>query len=313
MGVVLDNLLSRLEPFLQTPDLEELCAARPQEVLLEIAKQGWQTREAPELTLEYWERLCFVLSNVDGGRFDVDTQPKVSTRLPGGHRFEATIGKPMAETQMGIAIRIKRKVQVSLTDFGLPEFLQTKIIEAMERGENIIVSGGTSSGKTTFLNCLIQYIPLIERIITIEDTRELDVPHNNREHFLVSRNEKDAVYGYNDAFDQSMRKRPDRILAGELSIANALYLIPLLDTGHKGFMTTVHSNSCRLAIEKTIPKKVGLSGHPSHDVGEYLRDNVEWVIQIQKVKEGTSAKRQITEVWQPQNNYFWHWKGNQQK
>lgn len=308
MSVVLDNLLKRLEPFLQTPNLAELVAVRPQEVQLEIAGQkGWVIEEAPDLTLEYWDRLCYVLSNLDEAFYSPQNQSKVSTRLPGGHRFEATIGKPMAETKMDVAIRIKRKVSVQLKDFGVPEFLQTKIVKAMEVGDNLIVSGGTSSGKTTLLNCLIKHIPLDQRIITIEDTRELDVPHNNCSHHLVSRNDKNAVYSYIDAFDQSMRKRPDRIIAGELSITNTHCLIALLDTGHKGFCTTVHANTPKLAIEKTIPKKVALSGHPSDDTAEFLKDTVDYVIQINKVEENDQVKRQITEVWQPQTNYYWHW------
>lgn len=307
MSVVLDVLLKPLVEFLKVPDLVELSAVRPKEVWLEIANQGYNEREAPELSYEYWQRLCYILSNYDGRIFDPKTQPRVSARLPGGHRFEAMVGQTVDESELSVSIRLRRNVQITLSDFGLPEFLQTSLISAMEEGQSIIISGGTSSGKTTFLNRLLQYIPPHKRVLSVEDTRELDIQQKQRVSYVVSRNEARPTIDWHHVIDHLMRSRPDLIIAGELSIANTFPLISLLDTGHRGFMTTVHSNTCRLAIEKTIPKKVALSGHPSHDIADFLKDTVDWVIQINKVEEGTNVKRQVTEVWQPQTGYTWHW------
>lgn len=307
MGIVLEVLLKPLEGFLQTENLVELSVIKPEEVWLEIADRGYECREAPELTYDYWERLCYVLSNSDGRVFDPKIQPRVSTRLPGGHRFEAMVGQTVDDSELSISIRLKRQIQVTLDDFGIPEFLQEKMIASTQEGQSIIISGGTSSGKTTFLNRLIQYIPAHKRILSVEDTRELDIQQPQRVCYVVSRNEKNPTIGWHHVIDHLMRSRPDLVIAGELSIANTFPLISLLDTGHKGFMTTVHSNTCHLALEKTIPKKVALSGHPSQDVADFLKDTVDWVIQINKVEQGKSVKRQVTEVWQPQTGYIWHW------
>ena len=94
------------------------------------------------------------------------------------------------------------------------------------------------------------------------------------------------------------------IVAGELSIANTFAMISLLDTGHRGFMSTVHSNACHLALEETIPTKVHLSGRTIPGISDYLKKTVDWVIQIQKVQEGSSFQRRVIEVWQPQQNRF---------
>lgn len=309
MSVVLNNLLKRLEPFLQTPNLEELFICRPQEIRIRFAGQQEKERieEEPELTLEYWDRLCYVLSNLGKVFYNPEIQPKVSTILPGGHRFEGTIGNKIKESKLSIAIRVKRNVQVSLAAFGLPEFLQEKIIKAIEIGDNLIVSGGTGSGKTTFLNSLITHVPLHQRIITVEDTDELVVPHANRIGFLLDRNEKNPDYGYNEAINQAMRKTPDRLIVGELSVENTFPSIRLLQSGHKGYLTSIHSDSCRSALEDTMPMNVTLSGNPAQGIAELLKQKVDWVVQVNKVEVGSGVKRQVTEVWQPQTGYTWHW------
>ncbi len=300
---VLVTKLKPLEALLKSPSLIELSVVRSGEVILEIADQGFEYREVPELTTKYWESLCYTLGNLKGEAFNPETQPRMSTRLPGGHRFEAMIGKSV-ESGLSVSIRLNRQIAVSLVDFGLPENIQSELIEAVEEGQSMIISGGTSSGKTTFLKAVIQYIPLEKRILTVEDTRELELPHVNKVQYVVSRNEKDPTIDWPQVIDHLMRSRPDIIIAGELSIANTFSLISLLDTGHKGFMTTVHSNSCQLALEETIPTKVHLSGRNIPSISNYLKKTVDWVIQIQKVQEGSNFRRKVVEVWQPQKEKF---------
>jgi type IV secretory pathway ATPase VirB11/archaellum biosynthesis ATPase len=222
-----------------------------------LADKGYVFKEVSELSIEYWTNLCYVLGNKKGEVFNPETQPRMSTRLPGGHRFEAMIGKAV-DSGLSVSIRMNRNMPLSLEDFGLPSSIQNELIKAVREGESILVSGGTSSGKTTFLKALIQYIPLEKRVLT-EDTPELEVSHLNKVHYLVNRNENSPVISWPQVIDHLMRSRPDVIIAGELSIANTFALISLLDTGHRGFMTTVHSNSAKLAIEETIPTKVRLA------------------------------------------------------
>lgn len=247
--------------------------------------------------------LCYVLGNKKGEVFNPEKQPRMSTRLPGGHRFEAMIGKSV-DSGLSISIRINRQVSVTLEEFGLPFSVQNELIEAVREGESILVSGGTSSGKTTFLKALIQHIPLEKRVLTVEDTRELEVPHSNKVQYVVNRNEKAPIISWPQVIDHLMRSRPDVIIAGELSIANIFALISLLDTGHRGFMTTVHSNSAKLAIEETIPTKVRLAEINIPSLSDYLKKTIDWVIQIQKIQQGTVFKRRVVEIWRPQKNRF---------
>ena len=300
---VIKAKLKPLESLLSLPDLVEISTMRAGEVALEMTHTGYAFKEMPELTLDYWTKLCYVLGNKDGVVFDPVNQPRISTRLPGGHRFEAMIGKSV-ESGVSVSIRLNRKVPVSFEDFGISKALKEEIINAVEEGQAIIISGGTSSGKTTFLNLLIQHIPLHKRILTVEDTRELELPHRNCVSYIVSRNEKNPTIDWPQVIDHLMRSRPDIIVAGELSIANTFALISLLDTGHRGFMSTVHSNACHLALEETIPTKVHLSGRSIPGISDYLKKTVDWVIQIQKVQEGSSFQRRVVEVWQPQQNRF---------
>lgn len=303
---VISVKLKPLADFLVLPNLIELSAVRPEEIALEIVGQGYKFIKAPALTTDYWTKLCYVLGNKDGVVFDPVTQPRISTRLPEGHRFEAMIGKTV-DSGLSVSIRLKRHVNLTFADFGVPIDWQHALTTAVQEGQAILISGGTSSGKTTFLNLLMTLIPDHQRVLTVEDTRELDLHHRNAVSYVVSRNEKSPALEWSHLIDHLMRSRPDLIIAGELSIANTFALISLLDTGHRGFMTTVHANSCHLALEETIPTKVHLSGRSLTGLSEYLKKTVDWVIQVQKVSKGQAVKRQVTEIWQPQKHFYWHW------
>lgn len=310
MGVFLDHLLEPLQDLLKTKDLEELSAVRPGEVFLKLAGQKVDICiQRPDLTYKYWETLFYALSNNAGVVFHPLTQPRVSTRLPDGRRFEGMTEHSVEKNLMQVAIRLQRDAEVTLDDYGIPQFLQAKLIAATAEGQSIIVSGGTSSGKTTFLNRLIQYIPLHKKVLTVEDTSELRVPHQKRYCYIVSRNEENPLFGYQQVIDSMMRNTPDIIIAGELSVVNTFPTLRLLQTGHRGFMTSVHSDDCRTALEETIPMNVKLSGQPYQGVDDFLKKKVDWVIQINKVEQDDTIKRQVTEVWQPVLNDHWQWSG----
>ncbi|MEN8237545.1 MAG: ATPase, T2SS/T4P/T4SS family, partial [Pseudomonadota bacterium] len=135
-----------------------------------------------------------------------------------------------------------------------------------------------------------------KRVLSVEDTRELVIPHQNQVNYVVSRNEATPAVGYSHVIDHLMRSRPDIILAGELSIANTFPVLRLLNSGHKGFMCTLHANSPNLALDEAIPANVMLSGNPAQGVSEYLRKTVDVVIQLHRLPSG---KREVTEVLFP--------------
>jgi len=296
-NAVLDTLLEPLWPFLKTPDLIELSVVRPLEVGLEIAGNGYQFVDAPHLDYEYWRFLCHVLANRSGVAFHPVRQPRISTALPEGHRFEAMLGKNV-DKALSISIRIKRNIHTELEAFGVFGDIKAQIIQMVQEGVNLLVSGGTSSGKTTFLNQLIRYIPLEKRILTVEDTRELDIPHINQKSYIVSRNETNTVIGYPEVIDHLVRSRPDVIIAGEVSVANAFPIVRMLNSGHAGFMATIHANTPELALTAAMPQNIQLAGLNSSGISDLLYQTLDIVLQLHRSEKG---RREVTEILFPKS------------
>ena len=253
-------------------------------------------------------------------------QPIVSTRLPGGHRFEAMLGKTVIESGVSVSIRIKRNFRAGLDTFGVssnarhllagrlnspvsspgirslagvPGDVAAWLAQSVAEGRNILISGGTSSGKTTLLNALVQSIPEDKRVLCVEDTREVDLPHiKNKNFYVVSRNEANPNVGYGEVFDHMMRSHPQIIIAGELSIRNAYPALLLMNSGHRGFMCTMHANSARMALEEGFYQRITLSGRAviKRDLVEYLKSAIDLVIQC---GPGPDGKRRVLEIWEP--------------
>lgn len=298
VDAILESQLEPLAKYLGRRGLVELAVNKPGEVALEFAGKGWVTEKAPELSIRYCDALCHSLANKAGHVFDPIAQPIVSTRLPGGHRFQAMMGKAV-RSGIALSVRVRRRATATLEEFGVAGALKAQIETAMATGANIVISGGTSSGKTTLANLLLPLIPADRRILTIEDTAELEAPHRNQVNFLVSRNETGVATGYGDVFDHAMRSRPDQILLGELSIPNAFASLVLLNSGHRGFLTTIHANSPGLALDEGFYQRIALAGHrevAADYLAAYLRRTVDLVIQVAKV--GRDEWR-VTELWWP--------------
>lgn len=301
-GSAVDAVLgAKIEPLaaaLRRRGLVELNCNAPGEVWLEFEGGRRIAEKAPALSADYWRKLCHILANSGGVVFDPESQPFVSTRLPGGHRFEAMVSG-FCETGLSVSIRMFRHAGVSLAEFGLTGRWAEKVTEAVRAGQTIFVSGGTSSGKTTLLNLLVEHVPEGKRVLTVEDTRELVVPHRDRNHFTPPRHSVAGIpspVDYARIIDHLMRSRPDVIIAGELSIANTFPALRLLNTGHKGFMCTLHANSARLALEEAVEFNCNLAGHRIIDLGRYMRRTVDLVIQVMRLAGG---ERRVIEIWEP--------------
>lgn len=169
-------------------------------------------------------------------------------------------------------------------------------LAARER-KNIIISGGTSTGKTTLLNAILQDIDTHERIITIEDTPEISPPHPNWLSLLASKGEQGtARVTIQDLLEASLRLRPDRILLGELRGKEAYTFLRAVNTGHPGSITTIHADTPYGAIEQialmVMQANLGLK---HEEIMQYIQSIVDIVIQLKRVK----GKRVITEIWYP--------------
>jgi pilus assembly protein CpaF len=236
-----------------------------------------------------------------GRRID-ESSPMVDARLADGSRVNAVI-PPLALKGPSITIRkfLKRKLQgADLIQFGsvspdMLEFLHT----AVERGANIIISGGTGSGKTTLLNVLSNYIPDDERIVTVEDAAELQLSQPN----LVSLEARPAnmegkgAIPIRDLVKNCLRMRPDRIVVGECRGGEALDMLQAMNTGHDGSLTTLHANTPRDCIARleVMTLMAGLD-LPVQAIREQISSAVDLIVQQSRFSCGSRRVTHVTEV-----------------
>lgn len=271
-------LLNALKPFRRYYDnaaTEEIAINRAGEIYAKPLGGDWEPHQAPEISIKLLHALCRMLANVTEQDFDPNALPILSATLPGGHRFQAVIGPnvryDMSDTH-GVALCIRRfdkDKKFRMEDFNLrpgekavtvdeahrgmrkkrySEFIYEDLVGAVSNGEAVLISGATATGKTTFLNALVEHIPLDRRIVTVEDTREVMVKHENRVHFVVSRTAAANKVTYAHVLDAIVRMTPDVIICGEISITNAKSIYRLMTTGHANFMATIHADSPEMAL-----------------------------------------------------------------
>ena len=236
-----------------------------------------------------------------GRRID-ESSPMVDARLPDGSRVNAII-EPLAIDGATLTIRrfgTKRLSMDDLVRFGsiIPE--ASGLLKAMvEARLNIVVSGGTGSGKTTFLNILSNYIPNGERIVTIEDAAELML---NQDHIVRLESRPANIEGrgavtIRDLVKNSLRMRPDRIVIGECRSGEALDMLQAMNTGHDGSLTTLHANTPRDALAR-LETLVLMAGFdlPVRAIREQVASAVDAIVQIERLRDGSRKVTSITEV-----------------
>lgn len=247
--------------------------------------------------------------------------PLLSATLPDGSRIQF-VGPPATRGPPAFAIRKHKSAKLTLEHYddagafhsalvtrdesshdGVLETVEQLLndgnhvaaLRAAVRGRlNILVSGGTSTGKTTFLNALIAEIPKSERLILIEDTPELQFDHENAVGLISSRSPLgEAAVDANDLVSASLRMRPDRILLGELRGHEAFAFLRAINTGHPGSMTTIHADSADGAFEQlALLVLQGGSGLLRDDIHSYARSAIGVVVQLQR-NEGLRGVAEI--------------------
>ncbi|MBL0338476.1 MAG: P-type DNA transfer ATPase VirB11 [Rhodospirillaceae bacterium] len=317
----LESYIIPLRRFLDNPDLTEICINGPGEVFTE-GKQGWQKYNIPELNLDW----LFQLANAIAAYTKQDIQeshPIVSCSLPTGERVQIVIPPATEKDTVSFTIRKPNSKTFSLDeleknglfDKTLPASSEVTTEEhelcalrdkkawksffdlAVKTRKNILISGATGSGKTTFSKTLIRSIPDHERVITIEDTRELTVYNENKVHLLYSKDGQGlAKVGPKHLLESALRMRPDRILLQELRDGTAFFYLRNVNSGHPGSITTVHANSAELAFEQlTLLVKESEGGRDLErsDIRSMLYMFVDVVVQMKR----ENGRFLITEVF----------------
>ena len=299
---VSDEILGHgpLEPLLRDPDVTEIMVNGANHIFIERAGKIYPTdaRFTDEVHLR---RIIDKIVGRIGRRVD-EASPLVDARLPDGSRVNAVVA-PVALD--GAVLTIRKFAADPFTDKDLISFGTftqpvRDFLWACVRGRrNIIISGGTGSGKTTTLNVVSSYLPEDERIVTIEDAAELQL-HQDHVLRLESRPaniEGSGAITIRDLVRNSLRMRPDRIVVGEVRDGAALDMLQAMNTGHDGSITTVHANSARdsLARLETMVLMAGVD-LPVRAIREQVAGAVDLIIQQARLKDGTRRITQITEV-----------------
>lgn len=241
------------------------------------------------------------IANRVGRRVD-ESSPTCDARLPDGSRVNIVI-PPIAIDGTSISIRKFKKQSIDLgqlVDFGAmsPEMAKVLMIAARCR-LNILISGGTGSGKTTMLNALSQFISEKERIVTIEDAAELKLlqPHVVRLETRTAGIEGSGAIDQRDLVINSLRMRPDRIIVGECRGAEAFEMLQAMNTGHDGSMSTLHANTPRDAISRVESMvMMATSNLPLEAIRRTIVSAVDIVVQISRLHDGSRKVMSITEV-----------------
>ena len=314
----LDAWLEPLLPMLARPEVTDLFINRPGEVWLETLGGKLEQHAAPEIDEARLWRIARQVASL-GHQAISRAHPLLAASLPGGARIQV-VAPPATRGAMAIAIRKHVVADLGLADYLAdgafaatrfsrgwsaarpvdvptshePDALHAFLAEAVRRRRNIIVSGGTSTGKTTFLNALIREIPPDERLILIEDTAELTLRHANAVGLLAVKGDQgEAQVNADDLLQASLRMRPDRIILGELRGAEAYTFLRAVNTGHPGSMTSIHADSPQGAIEQLalIILQSGVALR-REDIVSYVLGVVDLVIQLER----RGGVRQIAQI-----------------
>jgi len=236
-----------------------------------------------------------------GRRID-DSSPMVDARLADGSRVNAII-PPLAVDGPHLSIRKFRRDVLSDQDFLRHESMTPEMLELMQglvkARLNILVTGGTGSGKTTLLNCLSESIPHDERVVTIEDSAELQLrqPHVVRLETRPANIEGQGEVTQRRLVINSLRMRPDRIIVGEVRGAEAIDMLQAMNTGHDGSITTLHANTPRDALHRleTMVSMASLN-LPEKGVRAQIASAIDAIIHVQRMSDGTRKVLAISEV-----------------
>ena len=321
-GVYLRKFLSPIQPFLMQDGVSEVCVNRPGECWVEEqGARGMVRKEIPEMTERSLTQLARQIAATSHQEVN-QRKPLLSAALPTGERIQIVL-PPAALDGGGFSIRRQVVQHLTLDDYAergafksvhltapdhrspldlrLAELLaahdwEAFLSAAVAGRKNMLIVGGTSTGKTTFFNAVARAIPAEERLLSIEDTPELELPQPNTFRLLASKGGQGlAKVSIQDLLEAALRLRPDRILLGELRGAEAYTFLQAVNTGHPGSISTLHADSPRAAFERlalmVMQANLGLG---RAEILEYIRSVVEVIVQLTRLPNG---ERIVSEIY----------------
>ncbi|WP_201832837.1 P-type DNA transfer ATPase VirB11 [Microvirga zambiensis] len=318
LPVFLRQACEPIRPWLDDPQVIEIMCNRPGEVWIESTRHAdMQRHEVPALSSLQIQRIAQQVASYTNQSVN-DVTPLLSAAMPFGERFQGVLS-PAAPHGGMFSIRKQVIRDLSLENYlemgafdnvnvsgprevdpddideadeaflellgdPSPEGRMRAIRFAVENKYTVLVAGGTSSGKTTFLNALLKVVPLSERILSLEDTQELKPPQPNWGALLASKGDQGlAKVTVQDLLEAAMRLRPDRLLLGEIRGADAFTFLQAVNTGHPGSLSTVHANSPQTAVIRVAMAclQAGL-GLTKAELMDIIRATVPVVVQLRK-------------------------------
>ena len=292
--------LDVLEDLLNDEEITEIMINGPENIFIE--KKGRVVHCSEKFSSE--EKLNDIIQNIvaQSNKIVNESNPIVDTRLSDGSRVNIVL-KPAAVDYSILSIRKFPKEQMNmerLKSFGSISEEQVELLRKLvASGYNIFVSGGTGSGKTSFLNALGEFIPSDERVITIEDSAELQLKNVDNLVRLEARNanlEGKNEITIRDLLKSSLRMRPDRIIVGECRGAEALEMLQAFNTGHDGSCSTGHSNSCKDMLSRLETMVLMGAEIPLPAIRQQIASGIDIIVQLGRLRDKSRKLLEITEV-----------------
>lgn len=329
-GVFLQQYLRLFSRYLENPDIIEICVNRPHEVWVEYKNSSYMSAiEDANITQETLLRLGRLIASKNYQSLSLET-PLLSATLPKGERIQIIL-PPAARKGLALAIRKKSAVNLTLKNYEEQNFFNPSCIHkanghayhskkrgqkenlnnilenylekndyrsffsyAVQNKANILISGGTSSGKTTFLNALLKEIPCSERIITLEDAAELTPTQANHVSLIAAKEQGSLCNtSIQELLEASLRLRPDRIFLGELRGSEAFSFLRAINSGHPGSITSVHADTTQGALSQICLMVLQAGRNLEYkEIKTYICSIIDVVVQINKI----GNKRQISDI-----------------
>lgn len=308
MNVALQQHLAPIKPYLDDNSISEILINGPGRLTIERMGE-FEDIDTP-IDYSFLMRLGGLIAAFNKKTLS-ESSPRLSGVLPQGFRVQIVIPPVLPKNQFALSIRKQVATNMRLEDFGNDFYKYATINgeqgdalaflkQAVQTKKTIVVSGATSSGKTTFLNACLKEIPLHERLVILEDTQELIVPHKNHTRLMAgyfdeANIEQDMIKN----LQASLRLRPDRILLGELRGGEAATFLQAISTGHEGSLTTIHASSPEGAIKRLIWLIQSGGTNLSFEV---LKEQVQSVVDVVVQLGRDSKMRYISKI---ESNLVW--------